>query len=256
MYGYGDYSGIGETFELLGKIMAVMGLVILAIGILAIVSMWKIFEKAGKPGWAAIVPFYNTYVLAEITWGNGWYFLISYAGIVPVIGGIATLIYSIMTMDKLSKGFGKTTGFTIGLILLPVIFMPILAFSKKAQYVGAGVNRGTYDYSYGNGRVNTPAKKFDPMTGAPINNNPAYNFDPMTGALINNQPIVQPIEQQAEQVQNTPVQPVIIPNESGNEPTIEESLQQKVTPVVEPKIVGYDTNTGAPIYDNKQNNMQ
>ena len=48
----------------------------LAVAVLGIVAMWKIFEKAGEPGWAAIIPFYNAYVLFKITWGNGWMFLL------------------------------------------------------------------------------------------------------------------------------------------------------------------------------------
>ena len=48
----------------------------LAIAVLGIIAMWKIFEKAGEPGWAAIIPFYNLYVLFKITWGNGWKFLL------------------------------------------------------------------------------------------------------------------------------------------------------------------------------------
>ena len=51
----------------------VVSMASLAISVLLIVAMWKIFQKAGKPGWAAIVPFYNSYVMYEITWGSGWH---------------------------------------------------------------------------------------------------------------------------------------------------------------------------------------
>jgi hypothetical protein len=100
----------------------------LAIAVLGIVAMWKIFEKAGEPGWAAIIPFYNVYVLFKITWGNGWKFLLL---LIP----IANIVFLIITMVKLAKAFGKTGGFAVGLIFLSVIFYCILAFDKS-QYLG------------------------------------------------------------------------------------------------------------------------
>ena len=104
----------------------------LIVGIIAcvfvIVVMWKIFAKAGKPGWAAIVPFYNLYVEFEITWGNGLMFLTL---LIPIVNAIIGIITSV----KLAKAFGKSGGFAVGLIFLPVIFLPILAFGS-AQYVG------------------------------------------------------------------------------------------------------------------------
>lgn len=98
------------------------------IAILGIVAMWKIFVKAGEPGWAAIIPFYSTYVLFKITWGNGWKFLLL---LIP----FANIVFIIITMVKLAKAFGKGGGFAVGLIFLSVIFYCILAFGD-ARYVG------------------------------------------------------------------------------------------------------------------------
>jgi len=100
----------------------------LALGVLAIVALWKIFVKAGEPGWAAIIPFYNLYVLFKITWGNGWKFLFL---LIP----IANIVFLIITMVKLAKAFGKSGGFAVGLIFLSVIFYCILAFDQS-QYLG------------------------------------------------------------------------------------------------------------------------
>jgi len=100
----------------------------LAIGIVAIIALWKIFEKAGEPGWAAIIPFYNLYVLFKITWGNGWNFLLL---LIP----IANIVFYIITMVKLSKSFGKGGGFAVGLVFLSVIFYCILGFGS-ARYMG------------------------------------------------------------------------------------------------------------------------
>ena len=105
-----------------------MTILSLALAVLGIVAMWKIFEKAGEPGWAAIIPFYNLYVLFKITWGNGWKFLFL---LIP----IANIVFAIITMVTLAKAFGKSGGFAVGLIFLSIIFYCILAFDQS-QYLG------------------------------------------------------------------------------------------------------------------------
>ena len=106
---------------------AVTGFSIFA-SILGIIAMWKIFTKAGEPGWAAIIPFYNVYTLFKITWGNGWKFLLL---LIP----IANIVIMIITEVKLAKAFGKSNGFAVGLVLLSTIFMLILAFGSS-EYKG------------------------------------------------------------------------------------------------------------------------
>ncbi len=100
----------------------------LAILILGIVAMWKIFEKAGKPGWHSIIPFLNMYDLVEISGYNGWLFLLFF---IP----IANLVIVILSYVGLAKKFGKSTGFAIGLIFLSIIFECILAFGDS-KYQG------------------------------------------------------------------------------------------------------------------------
>ncbi len=117
-YDYSAAAGLGVGQVIIG----------IACCVLVIVAMWKIFAKAGKPGWAAIVPFYNLYVLFEITWGSGIKFLLL---LIP----FANFVISIITMVKLAKVFGKGGGFAAGLIFLGPIFQLILAFGS-AQYVG------------------------------------------------------------------------------------------------------------------------
>ncbi len=113
-----------------GYIQATPGMTFLslAIGVLAVIAMWKIFVKAGEPGWAAIIPFYNIYVLFKITWGSGWKFLLL---LIP----FANIVILIITMVKLAKAFGKSGGFAVGLIFLSIIFYCILAFDQS-QYLG------------------------------------------------------------------------------------------------------------------------
>jgi len=112
------------------------------IAALMIVSLWFLFQKAGEPGWAAIVPFYNLYVLFKITWGSGIKFLFL---LIP----IANFVFMIITYVKLAKAFGKGGGWACGLIFLGAIFMPIMAFSKDIVYVGVPGQNSQYNAGYG-----------------------------------------------------------------------------------------------------------
>ena len=103
--------------------------------VLMIASMWKVFTKAGEPGWAAIVPLYNYMVMARIGGKPEWYGLLI---LVPCVG----IIFAFIILIEVAKAFGKTAGFGIGLALLGFIFFPILAFSD-AEYIGPdGGGRG------------------------------------------------------------------------------------------------------------------
>lgn len=106
----------------------VYSLIVLAIAVVALVGLWKVFQKAGKPGWGAIVPFYNLYCLFEMSFGTGWLFLLT---LVPCVGQIMLIIMWV----KLAVAFNKGVGFGIGILFLPFIFLPMLGFGD-AQYVG------------------------------------------------------------------------------------------------------------------------
>ena len=103
-------------------------IIALIFGILTIVGCWKTFTKAGEAGWAAIIPFYNQYILSKITFGNGWLFLLL---LIPFVNAI----FMIVMMYKLSKAFGHGIGYCIGLIFLPLVFLLIIAFGKS-EYQG------------------------------------------------------------------------------------------------------------------------
>jgi hypothetical protein len=100
--------------------------VCLAIMIVCIAAAWKVFEKAGKPGWAAIVPIYNVIVLLDIVGKPMWWILLMFIPFVNFIVGIIVVL-------RLVQSFGKGVGFAVGLIFLPFIFYPILGFGD-AQY--------------------------------------------------------------------------------------------------------------------------
>ena len=106
-----DGSGIG----ILGFLIS------LAFVVFMIASLWKVFTKAGQPGWTAIIPIYNVFVLLQII-GKPWWWLIGF--LIPFVNFIVMILVAV----ELAKVFGKGIGFAIGLIFLPFIFYPILAF--------------------------------------------------------------------------------------------------------------------------------
>lgn len=93
-----------------------------------IASEWKVFEKAGQPGWAVLIPFYNFYILLKIVGKPEWWLLLLFVPIVNIVIGI-------YVVHLLSKSFGQGLGFTLGLIILSFIFYPILGFGD-AEYIG------------------------------------------------------------------------------------------------------------------------
>lgn len=94
--------------------------------IIAIIGVWKLFSKAGKPGWASIVPIYNTIVMIDIAGKPLWWIILLF---IPVVN----VVVSILIMIGMAKNFGRGTGTVIGLIFLPIIFMLILGFGS-AEY--------------------------------------------------------------------------------------------------------------------------
>ena len=109
-------------------IISAMIIPIIIVSVIVIIGKWKIYEKAGKPGWAAIVPIYSTIVLLEIVGKPIWWILLF---LIPCVN----IVFLIWTINLLSKSFGQSEGFTVGLILLGIVFYPILGFGNY-QYLG------------------------------------------------------------------------------------------------------------------------
>jgi len=113
-----------------GAGVGVVGLIIyLAILALVIAGFWKVFTKAGQPGWAVIIPIYNLYVLLQIVGRPAWWLLLF---IVPLVN----IVVAIMVAIDVAKAFGKGTGFGLGLAFLAPIFYPVLGFGSST-YQGA-----------------------------------------------------------------------------------------------------------------------
>lgn len=111
---------------------AIGGMLVLVIQLAVIIAVlagaWKMFQKAGKPGWAAIIPIYNIIVILEICGRPIWWILLM---LIPCVNIVVAII---MWID-VAKSFGKSELFGIGLAFLGFIFIPILGFGS-AQYVG------------------------------------------------------------------------------------------------------------------------
>ena len=112
---------------------AIIGLlfvaIYLAIVVVIIAGVWKVFVKAGQPGWAAIIPIYNLIVLLQVAGKPLWWFFLF---LIPIVNLVMLILVSIAVAEK----FGKGAGFGVGLALLGFIFYPILGFGS-AQYQGS-----------------------------------------------------------------------------------------------------------------------
>jgi hypothetical protein len=108
--------------------MAILITYVLVI-LLIVVARWRMFQKAGEPGWATLIPIYGTLVMLRIIGKPGWWLVMF---LIPFVN----LVYAIWAINLLSKSFGKDEGFTVGMLFLPFVFYPILGFGG-AQYIGA-----------------------------------------------------------------------------------------------------------------------
>lgn len=93
---------------------------------------WRVFGKAGRPGWASIVPIYNQIVLLEICDKPGWWIALC---LIPCFGSFFAIFMHIVIGIEVAKKFGQGGGFAVGLILLPIVFFPILGFGSY-EYEG------------------------------------------------------------------------------------------------------------------------
>jgi hypothetical protein len=101
--------------------------------IILLAAMWKVFTKAGKPGWASLIPIYNVIVVLEIVGRPWWWLLLMF---VPFVN----LVIAIIVLIDLSKSFGHGGGFAAGLIFLPFIFYLILGFGSSTYRGPAGAS--------------------------------------------------------------------------------------------------------------------
>jgi hypothetical protein len=115
----------------MGAVIILFYLLIVAV---MIAAQWKIFVKAGQEGWACLIPFYNLYILTKIIGKPAWWIVLC---LIPLVN----IVFLVWMTNLLSKSFGKTEGFTVGLIFLGIVFYPMLAFGD-AQYQGPAGDPG------------------------------------------------------------------------------------------------------------------
>lgn len=205
------YGSNALLYQIIGFLSA-WGLLVLALLVLSIVAGWKIFSKAGEPGWGSLVPFYHSYIEFKIFWGNGWLFLVpivfTLLSAIPVIGvlfTIANIVIVVLSKYKKSLAFGEGIGFCLGLFFLPTIFNLILGLSEKYKYLGVPQDGVTYK---------DMKKKYDDFNGRPVTyaEKPEDKARPMEYEKPA-QPEARPVEYTAPKVDAEEIKPAEEPKE-------------------------------------------
>jgi hypothetical protein len=121
---------VSFILNIFGRFFCGILIAVVILGLLNVVSMWIVFDKAGEPGWAVLIPFYNLWILAKVGDKPGWEGLaICFVGAIPYIGYFIEIYLWVDISIGVSKAFDRGILFGLGLFLLPFIFYPILAFS-------------------------------------------------------------------------------------------------------------------------------
>lgn len=113
-----------DVWSIFAIIILVIFLISAMISIITIVGEWKTFTKAGKPGWAAIIPIYNYYIMLEIAELPAWYLALFF---IPFVN----IYITVVTYIEFAKRFNESVGFAVGMLFFPYIFFPILGFSDR-----------------------------------------------------------------------------------------------------------------------------
>lgn len=183
----------------------------LALTVFMVIALWKVYEKAHKPGWAAIVPVYNSWVLFEIVGYPGWWAILSLVPFVNIFPAVMMLV----AYFKLAKLFGKSDGFAVCNILFSYVTMPILAFGK-AQFQGSATAA-----PQGFATPVVPAAPVMPEQAVPIASvvpaatvTPTEQFAPTPQvdapqAPVEQPPVVEP-QQESNDTPPTPPQPPVV----------------------------------------------
>ena len=235
---YGDYSVYEDSISmdssslLGGALLASFGTMMLissAVGLVMLISMWKVFKKAGKPGWASIIPIYNIYTMIQIAKLPTYYLLLF---MIP----IANIYAMFKIYIELAHKFNKSTGFGVGLIFLSVIFFPMLAFGDA-----------TYEDSIIETNNNVPNNNTNNVVNNNLNNvnNTVVEQKPVQNTFIQNDT---PVMQQ----QTITTSSLEIPEAEEMKPEIQ---SEPVTTVTENKFVSNQINipNSEPIKDINNN---
>jgi len=133
--GNNEATAYGALLALIAGFGMILVAACVVVGIASLIGMWKVFAKAGQPGWAVLIPVYNIIVLLRVA-GLPWYWVFTpLILIIPFLGWIAYIVWVVWVHHRISTRFGQGIGFTIGLTLLSPIFWLILGFGSS-KYSG------------------------------------------------------------------------------------------------------------------------
>lgn len=244
-------SAMGTTASNAGLSALFFGIMIFSaiLSIIMLISYWKMFKKAQKPGWAALIPIYNFIVMLEIA-GMSWVYI--FLLFIPV----ANFIVLIMMNMKIATKFKKSSAFGIGMTFIPIIFIPILAFSdetvEEKQENSNQFNAMNVINNNESNVVNDPATNYMEIKGAEIENT---NQNPSTENNIettNNQPTIEtepkeishnieenPIKEGTNNIVNIPT----IPLSEEQETPLNDEQNEKVETLDSPNIETENSNT-------------
>ncbi len=153
-----------------------------------IVGLWMMFQKAGEPGWAAIIPFYNEYKLCEKTMGNPWYWLRLFVFVVPIIGWIAGFYFMFQIGKATARSYGQPESWAWGYTFLAPVFYCITGFGQYSYYGVMGMG----DTRTGEAR-GAKTVDFD------VTKNPEPVVTPVEPVVTPVEPVVTPVEPKAEE---------------------------------------------------------
>lgn len=252
-YGYG-YTDTNAAFSILGGFAAMAGtfmIVGLAISIIMIISLWKIFKKAGKNGWEAIIPIYNFIVLLQIVELPTWYIVLF---IVP----IANIYAMFKIYIELAHKFGKSTGFGVLTVFFSIICLPILAFGKNNVYNGNSyqetnnvsntqfMTNNTPVYQTNDVNNNSMGTYQQPFT---FNQNVNTDINNIQGINMNNNINPMPQPEINQPIFNNPIPQNVVP-EQNNLNTMQNTNMFTYTPAAQP--VDNTNNQINPLQNNPQ----
>ena len=227
-YGY-DVGGAATGLAAFGVGLLVFWLISMAIVAFNIIVMWKVFKKAGKPGWAALIPIYNIIVMIEIAELPMWYIALYF---VP-----GANIYAMIKINiEMAHKFGKSTGFGVGMALLQPVFYAILAFSKNTVF--GGIQNSVHPVQP---QVQPMYQQTVQETVAPVQPVVPTVQEQPTPVVVPVMPVQQEVTQVVEPIMSTPqVQPVyqqpVQETVAPVQPVIPTVQEQVVSEVVTPAV--------------------
>ena len=120
--------------SIVGFNIAIVGVVFIVLPVvLLVIPTWRIYVKAGEPGWSAIVPLFSQYTLCTVVGRPVWWLIWL---LIPYVNFVFWLIFA---MD-LARVFSRSKGFGIGIWLLPFVFLPILGYGSAEYTAPTGVS--------------------------------------------------------------------------------------------------------------------